>query len=296
MERQRCRSGGKALEMRNGSDHAQPSRRRLLRYAGGAGLVAAAATAAQLASPAAAQASDGDTVILGTDNDATSTTSIITIDNDAFQAGSTQKTGVAGSSEFGTGVSGVSPFGFGVTAQSNTGTALQAQSESGLGVDASSNSAAGVQGTSFSGTGVVGNSTDGKGVTGTSVQDAGVQGTSEFGAGVAGQSGSGDGVSGASVTGVGVLAKSTDGVALQVTGPASFSRAGLVAIGPGTRSATVTVPGGLSAGSMVLALLQTDLPLLYVVSAIPSAATGAATINLNRAPANAAMVAWFVIG
>ena len=56
--------------------------------------------------------------------------------------------------------------------------------------------------------------------------------------------------------GTGVLAQASGGgTALEVSGPALFSRSGLVTI-TGQAAATVSVPGGLSASALVLALLN----------------------------------------
>ncbi len=95
--------------------------------------------------------------------------------------------------------------------------------------------------------------------------------------------------------GTGVLARASgDGTALEVSGPALFSRSGLVMI-TGQDAATVSVPGGLSASALALALLQTPVTNLWVRAAEPDQVTGEITIRLNRAPARSVKVAWFVI-
>jgi hypothetical protein len=112
-------------------------------------------------------------------------------------------------------------------------------------------------------------------------------------------SGSGPGVRGQG--GIGVLAETTgSGTALQVAGPAVFSRSGEVTINFPATTATVAVPGGLTAHALVLALLQTATPGVLVASAVPNPATGSVTISLNRTPGTrahpqTAKVAWFVV-
>lgn len=118
------------------------------------------------------------------------------------------------------------------------------------------------------------------------------------GPGVKGESrGGGTAVLGLAASGgTGVLAQAGGGggTALEVNGPALFSRSGLVTV-TGHQTATVSVPGGLSASALVLALLQTPVSNLWVSAAKPHQATGEITIHLNRAPAGAVKVAWFVV-
>jgi hypothetical protein len=120
--------------------------------------------------------------------------------------------------------------------------------------------------------------------------------------------GSGPGVKGYALNGTGVYGlagpngvavaatNSGDGTALQVIGRAAFTRAGSVTITAPATTATVTPPGGL-AGTLVLALLQTAAPGIWVTAAVPDASTGKITIYLNAAPSNPASVhvAWFVL-
>jgi hypothetical protein len=121
-------------------------------------------------------------------------------------------------------------------------------------------------------------------------------------AGVQGQTGTGAGVSGRAVDagGVGVLAENTSGgTALQVNGPAAFTRAGTTAIPYPAKSATVTIPGGLSPSALVLATAQNNLG-VYVVAAAPSTSTGTVKLTLNKAAGTAsapktAIIAWFVV-
>ena len=119
------------------------------------------------------------------------------------------------------------------------------------------------------------------------------------GPGVKGESqGGGTAVHGLTASGgTGVLAQASGGgTALEVSGPAVFSRSGLVTI---TRqeTATVSVPGGLSASALVLALPQTPVTGIWVRAAEPHQVTGKITIHLNRAPVRpeSVKVAWFVV-
>ena len=56
---------------------------------------------------------------------------------------------------------------------------------------------------------------------------------------------------------VGVRAKNTVGVALDVQGPAKFSRSGRLNVAANKAYVDVTVPGGFGANSSALATLQT---------------------------------------
>ncbi|MGI9005167.1 MAG: hypothetical protein ACR2FU_03040 [Streptosporangiaceae bacterium] len=117
------------------------------------------------------------------------------------------------------------------------------------------------------------------------------------GPGIKGESrGGGTAVYGVAVAGgTGVLAEAGGvATALQVSGPAVFSRSGLVTI-TGQATATVSVPGGLSASALALAQLQTSVADLWVRATEVSQATGQITIHLTRAPARTVTVAWFVV-
>jgi hypothetical protein len=118
--------------------------------------------------------------------------------------------------------------------------------------------------------------------------------------------GSGPGVRGASVgsnpgvegqssgTGPGVLALNDgSGLALEVQGPAAFSRSGLATIEAKKTNVTVSFPG-VTATSMVLATLQTMAKGIAVAAAVPEA--DSFTIKLTNAPKNDVVVAWFVLG
>jgi hypothetical protein len=117
------------------------------------------------------------------------------------------------------------------------------------------------------------------------------------GDGVSGSSPTGNGVRGTATAaaGVGVLAENTaGGVAFQVTGPAVFSRSGILTVAAGKSSATKTGVA-LTGASLVLATLQHDQAGVYVRSAVPNVASSSFTLHLSKAVTRKANVAWFVV-
>lgn len=81
---------------------------------------------------------------------------------------------------------------------------------------------------------------------------------------------------------------------------AQFTRSGAVPIAFPAKSATVSVPGGLTSSALVLAVMQNPVSRVYVASAVPSTLAGQVTINLNKAPGSStnpqtAQVAWFIV-
>jgi hypothetical protein len=97
---------------------------------------------------------------------------------------------------------------------------------------------------------------------------------------------------------VGVQATNSGaGTALQVSGRSVFNRSGVATITAPSATATVSVPGGLTASALVLALLQNAVPGVWVVSAVPVPAAGSVKISLNAVPGAGvtAQVAWFVV-
>jgi hypothetical protein len=118
--------------------------------------------------------------------------------------------------------------------------------------------------------------------------------------------GTGPGVRGASVgrnpgvegqssgTGPGVLALNDgSGPALEVQGPATFSRSGVVTIEAKKRSVIVSFQG-VTPTSMVLATLQTVAKGVTVAAAVPD--VDSFTLKLTKAPKTDVVVAWFVLG
>jgi hypothetical protein len=82
--------------------------------------------------------------------------------------------------------------------------------------------------------------------------------------------------------------------ALEVTGKAAFTRAGVLTIAAGKQSATVSgIP--LTALSFILATPTRYRSGHWVAAAVPNAAAGTITIHLNRKAAGAVSVAWIVL-
>jgi hypothetical protein len=230
--------------------------------------------------------------------------------------------GVIGRSVTTTGVLGTSQSGSGVRALNNssanpaiyaendgTAEAVAAQSVSGIGVHGISSSTAGVFGESQS-EGVYAQSgftagtnpgTTRSGVHGVtdSATDSGVWGEAVGGgAGVTGSTtGANGGVQGLNHgTGPGVLAQNTaGGTALQVSGPAAFSRSGAVSI-PATKASAKVSGLALGPASLVLATIQANVAGVYVQGVTVVAGTsGSFTVHLNKATPSALQVAWFVL-
>jgi hypothetical protein len=301
--------------MFNAVRHVNPSRRRLLRRAGLAGLAASAVAAEQLARPAAARAANGDSLLLGEVNTDTQTTSLqntgigdgfdVTSNNANASAisGSNSTAGANGYGVLGfsannaVGVYGFSVNNWGVAAHSTNTTALQSQSINGVGIVGVSNVVTAIYGQSGGTNGYAETKDAIRGFTDSSA-GSGVRGENvNGGTGVTGVATSK--AKGGGGTGVHAVASGL-GTALRVDGRAVFSRSGDVVIKSPAASATVTVPGGLSSTSLVLAVLQTAIPGVFVTSAVPNPSTGKVTIHLNKAPGTGkgggnAKVAWFVV-
>jgi hypothetical protein len=161
-----------------------------------------------------------------------------------------------------------------------------------VGTGGGSSNGIGVQGFGTgTGPGVIGNG----GANGEGLQGHG-GGTANGVTGIGG-AGGGNGVDGRAIsaTGAGVLAENTaGGTALRVTGPAVFSRSGVLAVGAGKSSVSKTGVA-LTAASLVLATLQQDRAGVWVRSAVPSVAGSSFTINLNKAVSASTTVAWFIV-
>jgi hypothetical protein len=164
----------------------------------------------------------------------------------------------------------------------------------------------GVRGTgSGSGTGVTGQSDSGGGVSGTSRSGDAVSGASDTGHaffGVAGglvaavfgkNTGSGVGVRGECAGGLGVLAIGGV-VALEVHGPAVFTRSGVLSIGAG-KSSAIQTGVALTTSSLVLATIQQDRAGIWVRSAVPNVSGSSFTIHLSKAVSASTKVAWFIV-
>ena len=82
------------------------------------------------------------------------------------------------------------------------------------------------------------------------------------------------------------------GVALDVQGPAKFSRSGITTISAGTSSKTISL-AGVTTASMVLATAQ-QLTTVFVKAVVP--ASGSFSIRLTgNAPTGGLKVAYFVL-
>jgi len=87
-----------------------------------------------------------------------------------------------------------------------------------------------------------------------------------------------------------------DSSSIRINGKAIFSRSGVMTIPPGASAATVT-DVDLTAGSLVLATLQDDLPTVLLRAAVPDPRARTITLYLTRsAGRSGARVAWLVVG
>jgi hypothetical protein len=84
--------------------------------------------------------------------------------------------------------------------------------------------------------------------------------------------------------------------ALAVQGVATFTRSGVASLAAAGASIVVSVPGGLTANSHVLATLQTNVAGVAVRAVVPNPANGKMTIFLTASAPAATKVAWFVFG
>jgi hypothetical protein len=156
----------------------------------------------------------------------------------------------------------------------------------------------GASGIGVAGTGGPGNGNVGVCGTGNLDNGIGVWGIGQgAGAGVLGTGFHGPAVHGRAdfADAIGMLAENTaGGVALKATGPASFSRSGVLTVPAG--KSTVTKTGvALTSASLVLATLQQDRAGVWVRSAVPDVAASSFTIHLSKAVSSSTKVAWFVL-
>jgi hypothetical protein len=191
-----------------------------------------------------------------------------------------------------------------------SGVAIRASSEDGFAVIAESTAGNGVWGRG-AGDAVIGESTGEKtgviGFSGTTDVPGGPAKTGVYGEatqdsnarGVFGNSTSGQGVRGEATSGIGVKAVATTGVALDVAGPAVFSRSGRVSLPAGAKYVDVTVPGGLAGKPNVLATLQLRRGNVHVLAARPNyPSAGKVRIYVSDVASTTAgtPIAWFVLG
>ena len=98
-------------------------------------------------------------------------------------------------------------------------------------------------------------------------------------------------------SGIGVLAEAigTGGaIALKVSGPAVFSRSGLVTVPTGADAVTKTGVS-LTSASLVLAVVQEHAPGFYVQAAVPHVSSHSFTVYLSKAVPAPLKVAWFIV-
>jgi hypothetical protein len=171
----------------------------------------------------------------------------------------------------------------GIQATSDTGNCLHVTSDSGIAFYAASLS---------SGVAVLQSGGTGTAVIITSGGDGLVVGASGDGVHASTGTAGAAALFGEGGAGVGVRAKSTTDNALQVEGPAAFSRSGVVIVKAGNRSAKVTgVP--LTGKSLILATVQAKGS-TYVKQAVPNPVSDSFIVYVNEAPVDTP-VAWFVV-
>jgi hypothetical protein len=308
------------------------SRRSLLAAVLGA---LAAVVAQAVGRPIPARADNGDPVTAGQETTATGTTTVNTTSGYGLygiSSGTGQAAGLVGhATGDAVGVIGRSGSGGVVSAAAHTGVqgysdvdadsaGVYGSSPLGAGVVADSVSGVGLQGTTQSSTnpGIRGRSLGDStgvfgysglippppaqaktGVYGYAVQDVlarGVTGRSAAGRGVNGLATSGRGVHGQATSGIGGYFTTTSGTALQATGPVRFSSSGLATITLGSRNVTIFPGIDLTAGSKILAMLQTDPGGTTTVQRVAvDSVADSFTIYLTANAVRNVKVSWFVI-
>jgi hypothetical protein len=254
------------------------SRRTVLTAALGAGL---ATIASAVGRPLRANAADGDAMVIGEVNDASSTTTLRTPED-----GPAALSVVTGDHEF------------------FKGTAIVADGGN-RGIYAFGGLRAGVEAVSFEGPGVIARSHGANGVIGVlgsfddvPARPAGVLGVGgQYDPGVAGV-GTAVGVRGEATSGTGVLGTATTGWALRAFGKVKLEKsAGLATIASGTNSVTVTPGIDLTATSAVLVTLQGNAGGTTTVRRVSTnTTTNQFTIFLTANSRYTVKVAWLVLG
>jgi hypothetical protein len=242
------------------------TRRNLLRK-GAAGALGAAAATAITATPASA--ADGDPIILGQENVASSPTSIINPDipgeSLAFGGGFLSAESVEGLGRLSLGGGFLSIF-------RATGDCISATSELGGLAISGESQGAGVKGSGYHAFGVSGDSFDG----------IGVRGRSEVGTGVRAEAGS--------------LVQQGEGAAFEAIGPVKFSTSGLADVSASTDRVTVDPGVPITAQSKVLAMLQGNSGNKAMVEHVePNPVASTFQVVLTRASARPVQIAWFLI-
>jgi hypothetical protein len=97
------------------------------------------------------------------------------------------------------------------------------------------------------------------------------------------------------VGGIGLKASAPLGVALQVDGPAAFSRSGKGAILRGHATATVNVPSGVSTGALILVTLQGSAGTGRYVRYARRVNATSFRVYLSKSAAAKVYFAWFIL-
>ena len=247
------------------------SRRQLL-FGGVA--AAAGALLGRAVGPEAASAANGDPVVAGQVNNATTSTQVLT----NFGVGVLGRT----TSHAFSGVAGIVGAGVNFPSPPNVDAGV-------YGRGGGSETAAGVWGEAPDGVGVVGSGSWGVyGSGGVAVAgDAAPDGT-----GVYGFVGATDAPLPSAGVAVEARAAGTSLLALNVAGKASFSRSGRIQFDPGTVVRTIALPG-VTRASMVFAVPQTHQNGVYVTAAAPF--TNLFVVRLSKAPTIRYWVAYLVL-
>ena len=147
-------------------------------------------------------------------------------------------------------------------------------------------------------TGVEGRSDTGYGVFGRSELGTGTHGSSHEGTGVDAFSDEGTGVAADSTRGTGVQGSSRDGTALKVYGKAKFQRSGRAWVRAGNRSVTIDLSAkcGLAGTPLCFANLLSYRGGVWVMAVRPNYPSGGKLrIYLNKAVTSRTAVAWLVL-
>jgi hypothetical protein len=97
-------------------------------------------------------------------------------------------------------------------------------------------------------------------------------------------------------SGVGVNAiNNKGGTALKVEGKSEFQRSGVAAVSKGTKSKTVTVPGGVTSGSMFLVTMQGSPGSGVFITYAKYQSATTFRVYFNKACTAAAKFAWMVL-
>jgi len=255
------------------------------------GAVAAVVAGVLLVSATPARADQGQPVLAGQINTATTDTYLSNHGSGGGLYAIAATSGGRGVSGVGFGANGVGVgvYGFSYNDDGVVGFADTTGGRNGvMGVSANPG-ASGVYGENNGhGYGVAGRS-GGIAVYGDSTQSygIGVQGSNsqQGGIGVYGSAGS---------SGTGVYATNPSGVALAVNGRAQFSRSGRITVPAGQSSATATGVS-LTSTSLVMATMQQRRAGISIEAAVPDTAASSFTVHLSKAVSSDTVVAWFIV-